>query len=195
MRRRSRLSSLVLLLVATSLPFTHARRATYPSDYATCVNASADLDPVTVKPYCDNAISTVCSTAVSAIAASSNLSNYKAVGIPPNFIGACEVDLLFFEPRPTFNFTYETCVHGFQSITIDCMLIGYGKHAGDGHQSGVRGVVYDPQGNESSLSNPVFSALEAASPGFLVGAPLSYGNISAEDLTASVPENVFPQEQ
>ena len=187
-------SSLYLLSFAfTCIQSTHAQRHPYTSDYATCVNSSANLDYVTVKPYCDRAISTVCSTAVSAMDASKNVSNYKAVGGPPNWVGGCEVQLLFLEPRPAFLFDYDICVQGFQSITIDCMLIGYGKHAGKkpGHQSGVRGVVYNMRGNDSSATNPQFSALDAANPGYLVGPPYAYGNISALDLTKNVPGNVF----
>ncbi|KAI4168223.1 MAG: hypothetical protein LQ343_006551 [Gyalolechia ehrenbergii] len=189
MRPRSLYSFLVPLTLIL-LPCIAAEPDIFPSDHATCVNNSAELNDVTVQPYCDNAISTVCNVA-QALAGSFNLRNYKAVGIPPlSGRGACEVNILFFEPRPAFQFNYSTCVEAFQSITIDCMLIGYGKHAGKGHQSGVRGVLYNPEGKDNSSTNPMFSALEAANPGYIVGPPGAYGEIYALDLTRHVPGNV-----
>ncbi|KAL8938058.1 MAG: hypothetical protein Q9211_003389 [Gyalolechia sp. 1 TL-2023] len=194
MRQRA-LDSFLLPLALIFLPSIAAEPNIYPSGHATCVNSSAQLDDVTVKPYCDNAVSTVCNTAVEALAGSANLSNFKATGIPPpRGRGACEVNLLFSEPRPTFRFNYSACVEAFQSITIDCMLIGYGKHAGKGHQSGVRGVLYNPEGDDNSSTNPMFSALDATSPGYIVGPPGSYGEIFAVDLTPYVPGNaVIPK--
>lgn len=172
------------------LPFVAADYDLYPSDKATCVNNSAQLNDVKVQPYCDNAISTICGTVVETMAASRPLSNYRAHGIPPPFgRGTCEVNILFLEPFPSFPFDYATCVEGFQSITIDCMLIGYGKHAGKGHQSGVRGVLYNANGFDNSSTNPMFSALDRTGPGYIVGPPESYGIIFAKDLTSNVPGN------
>ncbi|KAL9597412.1 MAG: hypothetical protein Q9219_005165 [cf. Caloplaca sp. 3 TL-2023] len=185
-------SHILLPFILTTIFYSnHARCWTgFPSDHATCVNSTAVLRSVVVKPWCDNAISTVCGTAVSALANYDHLINLKAFGVPPSRLGSCEVNLLFYEPYPSFPFTYDICVEAFQSITIDCMLIGYGKHAGKNHQAGVRGVVYNENGEDGSAENPMFAALEPTSPGFMVGPPDAYGNISAVDLTHIVPGNV-----
>lgn len=193
---RQRFLDSFLILLAIFLPFVAADYDIYPSDKATCVNNSAELNDVRVQPYCDNAIATVCGTVIEAIAASSPLSNYRANGVPPpTGRGSCEVNILFLEPFPKFPFDYDTCVEGFQSITIDCMLIGYGKHAGKGHQSGVRGVLYNANGYDNSSTNPIFAALEATSPGYIVGPPDSYGLIYAKDLTSKVPGNAKPRSE
>ncbi|KAL8944517.1 MAG: hypothetical protein Q9216_000427 [Gyalolechia sp. 2 TL-2023] len=193
--RQFSLCAFHLLLVALILvPSTSARLGIYPSGFPTCVNNSAELNDVTVQPYCDNAISTVCGTVAEALARSSDLSNYRATGIPPPLgRGSCEVYILFSESQPAFDFNYSICVEAFQSITIDCMLIGYGRHAGKGHQSGVRGVLYNSEGTDNSSTNPVFAALEPTNPGYIVGPPGSYGLISAVDLTEDVPGNAIIQ--
>ncbi|KAL8840451.1 MAG: hypothetical protein Q9170_001327 [Blastenia crenularia] len=188
MRLRSPFS-LFLSLTLVCSPYIDAQLTPFQSNAPTCVNSSATLSSVTVQPYCDNPISTICSTVVADIAAAKPLTNYKAVGVPPYAIGACEVTILFFQPWPAPYLTYESCVESFESITIDCMLIGIGKYAGKGHQAGVRGVVFDRSGVDGSASHPQFAALGADSPGFIVGPPFAYGNITATDLTDKVLGN------
>ncbi|KAI4130900.1 MAG: hypothetical protein LQ338_001497 [Usnochroma carphineum] len=174
-------SSLLLFFSITHiLSGTRAQGANFSSDYPTCANAKSRLLPVIVQPYCDNAIITVCGTVNATLANSSPLDNYKATGTN-RVAGACEVQILFADPRPAFAFDYHKCVQEFESITIDCMLIGVGKWAKKGHQAGVRGVTFDP--------NYGFQALGPSNPGYLVGPPEYYPNESAEDLTAEVPGN------
>ncbi|KAI4159458.1 MAG: hypothetical protein L6R39_000360 [Caloplaca ligustica] len=168
------------LLVLNISPSALAQSVNFTSDRATCANANANLAPVTVQPYCDNAIIVVCSTVNATLAAGGMLADYKAVG--NNLLSPCEIQILFYEPLPAFTFDYDLCVKDFESITIDCMLIGKGKYAGEGHQAGVRGVVFNP-----GLG---FSALHASSPGYLAGPP-DYYPVASEpvDLTDTLVGN------
>ena len=80
----------------------------------------------------------------------------------------------------------------FQSITIECMLVGSGRFAWEGAQAGVKGITYHADGQDSSVSNPIFTATGAGgSPGYMVGPPSWYGNLSVPDVSSSIPNNGF----
>ncbi|KAL8648082.1 MAG: hypothetical protein Q9210_005195 [Variospora velana] len=175
------------LFTALLLPFllpiflrtqsTHAQITIFPSDQPNCANENSSIPFVLVQPNCDDAVSAVCNAMQSRIASNTSLTNLRAIG--NNGWGPCEVRLLFPDPPPQ-GLSFNDCVKGFWTITIDCMLIGKGKEAFKNRQAGVRGVGYE-EGNN-------FTAPDPASPGYMAGPPLYYpGEDNAEEV--EVPGN------
>ncbi|KAI4184104.1 MAG: hypothetical protein LQ346_006165 [Caloplaca aetnensis] len=179
-------SSLLLLPILTTLialRSASAERTEFPASPATCANSNADLPYVIVQPLCDSAIAVICNVTVDRYTNSSSLDRYRAVGEVA--IGACEAQIIFPEPRPTFTWDVNTCVKAFQEITINCMLLRRRWSAKEpGQQAGISGLAFDDQLG--------FSALDATGPGYLVGPPTYYGDIGAVNLTDLVPGNAKP---
>lgn len=194
------LSLLLFLPLALSSPL-HPRqtdRTFFPTSEETCAEDAtgrlrstnpAPLAPVTVQPLCDNVISTLCTLTTDP---STPLPDrgLKATALAPDTdAGACEAHLLFApNTAPPNDWSYDSCIATFQKITIECMLIGTGKHASKGQQAGVLGVMYLATGADSSVENPRFRAEgEGGSPGFMVGPLGWFGNVSVEDVSDRVP--------
>ena len=195
------LSLLLLLPLALSSPLLPRQqdRISFPTSEETCIEDPtgrlhstnlAGLPYVTVQPLCDNTISTLCAltTDPSAALPSRGL-KATATNSQGTDAGACEAHLLFEASslRPK-DWNYESCIAKFQKITIECMLIGVGKHAFNGQQAGVLGVLYLPTGKDSSVANPRWRAAnDDGSPGFMVGPPGWFGNVSVPDVRDRVP--------
>lgn len=137
---------------------------------------------IKVQPNCDDAINAVCSQAL--IAPPQNKATYTATAPNPSDPEACQVHLVGLGTANKLPTTYETCVEGFQSITIDCMLLGYGRSAEKGVQAGVRGVYVSSE--LPAVSGPGYLTAKNISitadslqgPGFLVGPPGYFGDVS-----------------
>ncbi|KAI4281559.1 MAG: hypothetical protein L6R38_003606 [Xanthoria sp. 2 TBL-2021] len=165
---------------------------------STCVSESAPLydtfgktASVKVQPNCDIAINALCSLAPLKDPPMV-YATYTAIG-PNNSAAdpeACQAHLVGLGKSNLLEFNYATCIQGFQNITIDCMLLNYGKRAKKGMQAGVRGVLIEfpplpangskvgeegflPPKNVSIHPNPILD------PGFLVGPPGYFGDVSA----------------
>ena len=85
--------------------------------------------------------------------------------------------------------TYDDCVAHFQSITINCMLIAEGRSAKEGFQAGVRNILNITAGEDGLARNSKFKALDGIGPGYTVGPPGYFGNVSAVGLSDKVIEN------
>lgn len=165
---------------------------------STCVSENAQLydtfgktASVKVQPNCDIAINALCSLAPLKDPPMV-YATYTAIG-PNNSADdpeACQAHLVGLGRSNLLEFDYASCVQGFQNITIDCMLLNYGRGAKKGLQAGVRGVLieFPPlPANGSKAGEKGFVAPKNVSihpnpildPGFLVGPPGYFGNVSA----------------
>ena len=196
--------SLLLLLLPLSLSSAllprQQDRISFPTSEETCVEDLtgrlhstnlAGLPYVTVQPLCDNTISTLCAltTDPSAAFPSRGLKATATNRRGADGVGPCEAHLLFGtnNPRPK-DWSYKNCIAKFQKITVECMLIGVGKHAFESQQAGVLGVAYNAEGEDSSVANPRWRAAnDDGSPGFMVGPPGWFGNVSVMDVSDRVP--------
>ncbi|KAL9594360.1 MAG: hypothetical protein Q9219_007074 [cf. Caloplaca sp. 3 TL-2023] len=205
------LASTVLIPLALAFPRHLQPRAPQiylPTDAPTCVaspqgiftatllnslGALPSLPPVTVQPNCDRAISAICNAAHAAIPQPPSpnfpgLLDYKATGRDDdsNDDGACEAHLLFSHgpgSQDLSAFTYDSCVAGFQSITVECMLIGESESAAEGKQAGVRGVAFDFSVAVNGARRWTGAAYDG---GFMVGPKGWAGNIEAVDVSDKI---------
>ncbi|KAL8898658.1 MAG: hypothetical protein Q9192_001960 [Flavoplaca navasiana] len=196
----------IACLLSISLAFTTlslGQRITttqYPRDVATCVSADDRLYPyfgdtgfVLVQPNCDVAIDALCAQVPLGIidlpyasfvaTAGTNDTDPTSDDTPDtcqaHLVGLGENNLLKLAD-------YDTCVRGFQNITIDCMLLDYGEHAKRGMQAGVKGVQIEfPDPANASLPDDVkIRSIGLLDPGFLVGPPGYFGNVSLDEEVA-----------
>ncbi|CAO1603320.1 hypothetical protein XANCAGTX0491_006908 [Xanthoria calcicola] len=170
----------------------------FARENSTCVSENQQLydtfgDTATVKvqPNCDVAINALCSLAPLKDPPMV-YATYTAIG-PNNTADdpdACQAYLVGLGRSNLLEYNYDTCVQGFQNITIDCMLVGYGNRARRRRQAGVRGVLieFPPlPANGSKPGDAGFVAPRNVSihpnplldPGFLVGPPGYFGDVSA----------------
>ena len=192
----------IACLLGVSLAFTTlslGQRITttrYPRDVATCVNGDDRLFPffgyadfVLVQPNCDVAIDALCAQvplgvidtpyATFVATAGTNDTDPTSDDTPDpcqaHLVGLGENNLLKLAD-------YDTCVQGFQNITIDCMLLNYGAHAIKGMQAGVKGVQIEfPDPANASLPDDIkIRSIGLLDPGFLVGPPGYFGNVSLD---------------
>ncbi|KAL8925647.1 MAG: hypothetical protein Q9172_002151 [Xanthocarpia lactea] len=177
----------------------------YSREEATCVSSNNTVfdifgytPTVNVQPNCDNAINAVCS--LFSIQAETNYATYTATAPNSNDPEACQVHLVGYGNANNLPTNYTSCVEGFQSITINCMLLGYGKYAEEKLQAGVRGVYIEPPQNVPKAgeegfvtpTNVTITAPGLLSPGFLVGPPGYFGEVRARIGRVSVLPVVIP---
>ncbi|KAL8909857.1 MAG: hypothetical protein Q9171_004844 [Xanthocarpia ochracea] len=173
----------------------------YSREEETCVSSNDTLfnifgytPTVNVQPNCDNAIHAVCS--LFSIQAPKNYATYTATAPNSDDPEACQVHLVGYGLTNNLPINYTSCVEGFQSITIDCMLLNYGKYAIENLQAGVRGVYIEPPQNVSNgfltPTDVTITAPGLLSPGFLVGPPAYFGDVRAPIGRVSVLPIVIP---
>ncbi|KAL9014133.1 MAG: hypothetical protein Q9173_001224 [Seirophora scorigena] len=162
----------------------------FPNDKPICANDEnlnifGTAAGVTVKNDCDLAISTVCTKAVADFKkgreTESNMVNTKATaGAGTN---PCEAIILFSQPKLRYEYTYDECVAGFQSITVECMVQGQGEGSWSpgviGEQAGVRNVIYTTDGKGYNSTYPMIKAnnIYDTTPGYLVGPPNFFSQV------------------
>ena len=177
----------------------------YSREESTCVSSNDALfdifgytPAVNVQPNCDNAIHAVCS--LFSIQPQKNYATYTAAAPVSTDPEACQVHLVGFGTSNNLPLNYTSCVEGFQSITIECMLLGVGKYAEETLQAGVRGVYIEPPQNvpkagEDGFVTPTDVSITGnglLSPGFLVGPPGYFGEVRAPIGKVLVPPVVIP---
>ncbi|KAL9001446.1 MAG: hypothetical protein Q9169_000021 [Polycauliona sp. 2 TL-2023] len=211
---------LIVSLAFATLSLGQANPSTeatiYSRDIATCAandtkisNTFGETEYVLVQPNCDAAIDAVCrgapllmaniSYATYTATASSRQTRPDSDDDPE----PCQVHLVGLGTSNLLRLTYATCVAGFQNITVNCMLLNYGAYAKRGAQAGVKGVQISypspPQGapepGDEGFKAPTdvfIRSLGLLDPGFLVGPPGYFGNVSLP-LEYAEPLKVSPQ--
>ncbi|KAI4122807.1 MAG: hypothetical protein LQ338_005598 [Usnochroma carphineum] len=154
----------------------------YAPNWATCANDDSiknpfgSTAPISVRPDCDSAIDTVCKVAESDYTSGRQMRNLKAHS---GNTDACEVNILFSQPKLADTFDYNTCVQGFFGITTLCMLLGdaNAKYAATAQQAGVTNVIYTQDGGAGNSTYPLMKAsnLYNLKPGYMAGPPGYFG--------------------
>ena len=167
----------------------------YPRDFATCVSADELLYPyfgstdfVLVQPNCDIAIDAICAQVPLGVINTPYASYVATAGTNDTDPGSddtpdpCQAHLVGLGQYNLLKLVdYDTCVKGFQNITIDCMLLDYGVHAKRGMQAGVKGVqITYPEPAYASRADMEIRSIGLLDPGFLVGPPGYFGNVNLD---------------
>lgn len=194
----STLPRFVLILLPATVLVTHARNVprkdnsphtanisggtVFAPNWPTCSDDGAIKNPfgttapISVRPDCDSAIDLVCKVAVADYSKGRQMRNLKATSGSPN---ACEVNILFSQPKLADPYDYPTCVAGFQDITTHCMLLGdqNAKYAATAQQAGVANVIYTQDGGGGNSTYPMMKAsmIYNLKPGYMAGPPGYFG--------------------
>ncbi|KAL8788576.1 MAG: hypothetical protein Q9213_001649 [Squamulea squamosa] len=140
---RSTPIQLVLFLISAAfsqtIPYSRSEETCLGQD-KTLLNifGKTNRTRVIVQPHCDDAINATCSSFLTE--PRQTYASYVATAPNNTDPGACQTHLVGFGSANNIGLNYTSCVQGFQSITIDCMLLGVGKYAQRTRQAGVRGV-------------------------------------------------------
>ncbi|KAI4159752.1 MAG: hypothetical protein L6R39_000309 [Caloplaca ligustica] len=171
-------------IVRKDAPHTYgiAGGTVFAPNWATCANDPSVQIPfgntaaITVRPDCDTAIDIVCKVATADYTKGRQMRNLKASSGSPN---ACEVNILFSQPKLADVFSYEICVKGFQDITTQCMLLGEdaGPWAAPAAQAGVTNAVYTQEGGAGNSTYPMMKASTQFNlkPAYMAGPPGYFG--------------------
>ncbi|KAL8752228.1 MAG: hypothetical protein Q9199_005889 [Rusavskia elegans] len=158
-----------------SVPFSSTTCGTQPE--LNSLNLSTTLPAVDVKQDCDTTIDAICKWVDYATTQRVVPQSYRHI------TGECEGHIIYplklqRYPVTTPGPDYATCVKGFQSITVNCMLP---QESFDSRQQyGVQNVKYTPPpsdlkaGEKSNLWS--YRDSEDDKPGYMIGAQRAFGD-------------------